>query len=704
MADIIRFVPRAEVESKLNLEAYVIFQREHMPVGLGKWDNDIWDTTAITEKRRQTKNGSRLYFRSWQATKSNASTDIGEVMPSPFKEFAKAYVAEVAREKRITELRRDLKVVQALSEATLTLRNEACVTRVDGEVLSFAAQLLADRHAYTNRWSYGRSLERLADRIKLAGLTVWHGPWRQPFKYQEPPRNDRVSKRADERVANRLPDVRAILALADIYHHSTDDRDKIPATFAALAMVAPERAGEILTLPLRCITAMDRDGQETLGLRWSPLKGGQPKTNWAITHESADVIHTAIDYLERRGAKAREAAQWYANHPDQLFLPTTFEHLRGQPITLWEASQIIGRATVPRACKKQIVFGFTIAVGQLTGDKMSERSPGSGGHFVNLYAFEELEQFILKRIPSTFPIVDKASTLHYHNALWCLPANVLRPDGDTLEYVPDLISPNQINHQLGANPGGVTVFTRHNKVNDNGQPWEITTHQFRHLLNTLAQSKYLSQELIAFWSGRKHVPQNAWYNHIPQEAFIEAYLRLDAGVPEIGVTGPLDGKVNAISEANAITRKDAMTYEIGSTHITRYGICRHDYSLTPCLKDKDCVMCGEHLFVKGDERQINEAKEQVQLLETGIARAEAALNEGRLGAKRWLERNYQRLQRWQLALKLLTDPSIENGTLITLPKPEVSQSKTGLAHAVKDAGSNNIISSDHELLELSGMV
>ena len=88
MADLIRFVPRAEVESKLNLEAYVALQRENMPKGLGKWDSNIWDTTAVTEKRQQSKSGSRLYFRSWQATKSNSTRKLGEAMPSPFKEFA----------------------------------------------------------------------------------------------------------------------------------------------------------------------------------------------------------------------------------------------------------------------------------------------------------------------------------------------------------------------------------------------------------------------------------------------------------------------------------------------------------------------------------------------------------------------------------------------------------------------------------------
>lgn len=65
-----------------------------------------------------------------------------------------------------------------------------------------------------------------------------------------------------------------------------------------------------------------------------------------------------------------------------------------------------------------------------------------------------------------------------------------------------LISDNQINKSLNHQTN--SIFRRHNLRNpDTGDVWAMTTHQPRHFLNTLAQSKYLSQTLIAFWSGRK---------------------------------------------------------------------------------------------------------------------------------------------------------------------------------------------------------
>lgn len=304
-------------------------------------------------------------------------------------------------------------------------------------------------------------------------------------------------------------------------------------------------------------------------------------------------------------------------------------------------------------------------------------------HWVALYEFESLENFILAKLPEAFPILDGHTGLKWHEALWVLPENILRPNAEPLLHVPSPLSTNQFNNQLGANPGGITIFSRNGKVNPDGSPIAITTHDFRHLLNTLAQSKHLSESLIAFWSGRKNVKQNEWYDHLPQEAFIEAYLKLGAKQRPLLVGGHLEAKVSSIAVAHGLTREQALKLELGATHRTRYGICRHDHALTPCPKDKDCVSCGEHTFVKGDKRHHDEAGFQFKLHEKAVADARAADERGEPGASRWLKLHKPKLERWRLVLTKLEDPAIADGTFITLPPPENPQSKAGLAQAVR---------------------
>lgn len=193
----------------------------------------------------------------------------------------------------------------------------------------------------------------------------------------------------------------------------------------------------------------------------------------------------------------------------------------------------------------------------------------------------------------------------------------------------------------------------------------------------------MSEALIAFWSGRKNVSQNEWYDHLPQEALIEAYLKLGEQARPVRVEGHLKDKVESISIQHGLTRDEALRLELGATHRTRYGICRHDHALTPCPKDKDCVNCTEHTFVKGDKRHHDEAEFQHKLHAKAVADAEKAVEEGQPGATRWLKLNQPKLERWRLVLDMMNDPAIPDGTLLTLPPSENSQSKAGLAQAVR---------------------
>ena len=403
-------------------------------------------------------------------------------------------------------------------------------------------------------------------------------------------------------------------------------------------------------------------------------------TKFSTSDASEDIAKEAVKFFTELGASARVAAKWYAENPGQLYLPPGFEHLRGQPLTLREACLILGRKT-------PVQSGHAKRLGlELTGEKTHDPArmdASSGARGTSLFSWDSLEQTVLAKLPATFPILDGESGLMWHEALFLIPEHTMRPNVEAFMNVPSTITTNMLNNQLGSNPGGVTVFSRNGMAHKDGSPIAITTHQFRHLLNTLAQSKHLSESLIAFWSGRKHITQNAWYDHLPQEAFIEAYTKLGDNAPELSVQGPIADKVRAMAENNGLTQSQALKIELGAIHSTRYGICRHDYALTPCPKDKDCTMCGEHAVVKGEPKHLAEARYQTEIHEKALQMALQALENGEPGASRWIKHNEGRLHRWRLVLELLTDPKTPDGTLITLPPPEHSQSKTGLAQAVR---------------------
>jgi hypothetical protein len=210
----------------------------------------------------------------------------------------------------------------------------------------------------------------------------------------------------------------------------------------------------------------------------------------------------------------------------------------------------------------------------------------------------------------------------------------------------------------------------------------------------------VSETLIAFWSGRKNVAQNEWYNHVPHEAFIQAYVTMGANAPrDLAAVGPLADKVEERARLEAITHDDALRLEVGSIISTRFGLCRHNYALTPCPKDKNCISCGENTFVKGDLRQIEEAQKQLEISRNAVRNCRNAMDDGEPGVERWLSKHEEAASRWELALERLTDPDIADGTLITLPPPKVSQTRAGLAFAIREAEGPAIASGQLNMME-----
>ena len=679
-AAVIRFVAGPERTARENLASFIERARQqrffHGP-GAVDWSSGTWDLRPFARTRGQNPSGYVLHFTTHESTRRGRRSPLAPDMAQPFLDAAKAVAVDVLVTGGMGDTSKLMGVLRTVERAFRDLGKTPDLADLGPEVLDQAAAIM-DR-SFTYIWSYGRLLERLVHEVVNPGrLSATHLLWRNPFPYEGANRADRVSTEGGEvDGSGKLPHLKCILDLASVFHGATVPADVVTTAWFALAVFSPTRVNEILTLPLDCETEMDG----VYGLAWRPLKGGDPMTKFATNDEWAEVARTAIHRLRELGATARRAAAWYAEHPGKLYLPEGLEHLRGEALTRWEVARIIGKDS--RIQKGSGVDKAMVQTGAYTGDLA--RSGGSSR--TPLYDFGVLQDYILGVLPPGFPLADKRSGVTAAEALFCLPRNVMRTDGNMFCHVPDLISSHQVNHDLGSKPNGETVFSRHGLLDPrDGQPWKLTSHQPRHLLNTLAQSKHLSDTLIAFWSGRKRVDQNAWYNHIPHAAFIEAYVTMGASAPrEVGVVGPLAEKIEERARREMVTHDTALRLEVGSVIATRYGLCRHNYALTPCPKDKNCIGCGENTFVAGDTGQIAEARKQLGISLNAVENCRQAIADGEPGVERWLAKHEEAAARWSMALERLTDPGLADGALITLPPPAVSQTRAGLVLAVRDA-------------------
>lgn len=681
MTKVINFRSSQQVETHKNLEAFIAKYKTNIIFKNNEWNDNIWEITDFLKSKIVNNKSQKVYFRS-VTEHSTSKNKINIPISKPLIDFAKAVFCEIMFLKKLKEYKRIVYAIQALEFALIEQKSSICISEIDINTLNIAEKYL--RSKYKDPWNIAKTLESIINKIivkKQLNTKIYD--WSTTITYTTPLRNDRTQEKHIEGSKSKIPHLEEILALADIHYSSNHTPDKIVTCFTVLAMFAPSRGSEILSLAIDCIVKATQDEQEIMGIKWRPLKGGDPLTKFAINTEYEELAIDAIQYLIEIGKPARDAAQWYCKNPNLLYLPTHLKHLRNHPITLWEAAQILGKENPIKGCHASR-YGFSQPIGRTT---QKESMFDKNSHWVATYKFEELENFITSKLPQTFPIFDGRTKQYWHESLFVFPKNILKPDADILLNVPISIDINQINKQLGSNPKGITVFTRNKKQFSNGQKMYITTHQFRHLLNTLAQSKALSQELIAFWSGRKSVKQNDVYNHLSQKAIIEAFTTLENEITSLNQIGNLEEKARAISKINSISYEQALKIELGSVHLTQYGICRHDYSLTPCPKDKDCGNCGEFSVMKGNSKHTKEAAYQVQILERALHEAKKADKEGHTGARRWIEINEPKLERWKKIKAFLEDEKIPINTMFTLAdSSNYHQTKIGLAFAVRELG------------------
>lgn len=187
----------------------------------------------------------------------------------------------------------------------------------------------------------------------------------------------------------------------------------------------------------------------------------------------------------------------------------------------------------------------------------------------------------------------------------------------------------------------------------------VRSHAFRHFLNTGAQRAGLSQELIARWSGRDDMSQNRVYNHMSVE---EKVTELENYIPRLVAT---NGHLLASLKTNSpISMRNFGDESDRIVHRTEFGVCIHDYAQEPCAKFNNCLTCGEHVCVKGDETKLTNLKEEYEYLSKSLLAFHKEADLGSYGANTWLQTTMEKMERCDQLIQMLENPDIENGALI----------------------------------------
>lgn len=654
------FIPRAERDATENLREFIAMSRSHLTIfGAGlRFDDMAWDVTDATQLKAHGKNRVRICFSTQETVNDVLPTQMAE----PFVSFAKAYVRYMQGMRPTKNPAFRVTALRAL-DAAFRMSGHLIPVMMDGDTFNRAARIIAERLSGSTAYRVGAQLELIAKFMSEHRLTAIPLSWRSFIN--RPIDTVRVGQEFDKRRNAKMPSQAALEALPKTFYLATQPNDVLFSSIAAILCSAPDRINEVLLLTENCeVYDKTSGGKDAYGLRWQPAKGADPMVKW-ILPSMAPVVAEAIAKIRHLTEAARRIAQWYELNSEKLYLPQHLEYLRSREfLTLDEVQQVIlldeGAPSFARLwCTANCVLL------EKNGREVCVR-------------FADVERAAIALLPAGFPLLNAELGLKFSEALIVVRRNELHSAKGTFGCVIEPVTINQVNTALGTRSehGVESMFGRLGFTEPDGSHIRVSTHQFRHYLNTLAQAGGMSQLDIAKWSGRVDVRQNEVYDHVSADQMV-AKIR-----ESIGDESLMFGPLAKLPKSIPISRDEFARLKIPTAHTTDFGFCVHDYSMMPCDRHADCVNCNEHVCVKGDEGKNLMVKRRLQDAQELLVHAEVATLKGYYGADRWMEHHKKTVLRLTQLIEILDNPAVPVGSVIQLT--DVPVVSWGIEQALED--------------------
>lgn len=647
MSTVIAFQSRPELSAQENIRNFIEACRSELTV-FGRdlpFESDSWDVTDSVRLKSQGAARHRLIF----TTLASTGTATPEMFQEPFKSFSKALIRYMFGLRPSKTVGRRLAVMRLLDAAITARLGISDPVKLASDDFNRAAQMAKDRYCSAYAVHAGQHLEVIAKFMTEQRLCAVPIHWRSFLKHTETAQ--RIGKKFDELRKAKLPSAAALDALPRIFRSAIEPKDVFVTSVTAILSAAPDRISEVLHLPANCEhEEFNEDGTtRAYGLRWWPSKGADPMIKWLIP-SMWSVVKAAVEKIRQISEPARRIAKWYEENPNSIYLPDELSHLRTQEwLTIKDLGMLFGmdHKTSPH-------YWCDNAGIEVIKEQNRRR-----------VRFRDVERIVVGMVPKWFPYLNPDLELKYQDALCIVRRHELGLAHGTYQCAIEPVTTNQINIPLGSCIGNRfrSIFERHGFTEPDGSPIRISTHQFRHYLNTLAQAGGLSDVDIAKWSGRKDIRQNEVYDHLTADQMLVKVQQA------IGDASKMFGPLAELPANLPVSRSEFGILRAPTAHTTDFGFCIHDYTMSPCQLHRDCLHCRDHVCVKGDPVKLKRLQDRLDEARSLMEKAEQASSEGYAGSNRWLEHHKSTVERLTQILQIMNDPMVPFGAIVQLAPP-----------------------------------
>jgi len=649
MTNVIFFKSRSEFDSEQNLKDFVSHCRDNLTLyeNQGGFNVNTWRYDDGRKKHA-------MVFAKYTTVKNNYQD---EPFDEPFMSFSKSYIRYSQSNKEVSSIGNKMILLRALHDALLAVHDVADVLQTDGLVQSKVTELLNKRYPGSDilfRVGGQAKLlyEFLVEKAFTLTLPIWKNPWKRQKAKAE--RTDEKSKAWQD---ERCPSMHEMLAIAHCFANAQTKKDKYWSSIISLLMFAPSRGGELSQLTVDSL----HEEEGRLGVRWYGEKGFGHTIKW-VPKAMEEMVRELFRRLIEIGQPARDAARFahdnpdmFYNHPDCI---TPVHFPEDQPLNALQFAHAMSFGLGTIESIESLVNGCnsTTAWNCLGDAKWIIKLRKDGNP-----TYHELAVYVKNK---------------YKNKDWPNLAKIERPIWDSLVLVRDRefhnsFSPknfswtipevNQLNDQLNLRLKSIkTIFMRFGLVNEDGSDIKMTSHQPRVWLSTNAERGGMDAWKLAQWAGRARIKDNKHYDLRTQderEQQVRMVLKLE--------TRP--SALEAIKMNLPVSYADLGLNRIGIVDVTEFGMCTHDYAMSPCTKGGECMTCKEHACIKGMPKTLERIKRLEEQVESQLQKAREDMGQGVFGADRWETHLGWKLAHIRTQRQQMESEDVPEGTVLWIP-------------------------------------
>ncbi|MDR9826436.1 integrase [Vibrio sp. FNV 38] len=410
------------------------------------------------------------------------------------------------------------------------------------------------------------------------------------------------------------------------------------------------------------------------GIKWYSGKDFGHAHKWIPTCMYG-VVDTAIERLRAQSEPARKFAKMLEDSslfPRHELCPDVLED---QPLTKDEAAMALG---LDLSKYGELSDAKNRKKWQTGRNQLLKRKEILREDYQ--VTLRDLNVILRKALPEGFPYIPFDNTNGHVKIKWsealyagfsnCLDtvksnisAELFIPTIDTLNE--DLAPTKKKNRTTGKlSTGSLSIFQRwgHGDLT-------ITSHQIRHMLDTIAAVNGMDGEQRANWAMRSDPRHNRYYDHTTPEEYGADFI--EDREEELASQGLMDNPTTGATQiqvqvATPRTLQELNTKAALTAHTNEFGMCVTSYMAEPCTKYRDCINCDKQVCEKGDDGKCERIRKRLRYEKRLLIMDEKAVDDGVQGAAQFYERRKRTTERCEQLLTMMEDPNIEDGSLIKL--------------------------------------